>query len=137
MSEQETIPELSPEALQQAMQETQARNAILEGEVARLQQEVQALRQQAREALARYRSLLVAQAPEVPEDLVQGETVEALEESFARARALVERVRRQVETTLQRERIGGGAPPRRGIDLDALPPSEKIRLGLQRLSQPS
>lgn len=130
----EMAQEVPLEALQQALQEAQAQNAVLEGEVARLRQETEALRAQARLALARYRSLLMAQAPEVPEDLVQGETVDAVEESFTRARALVERVRRQVEAALQRERVGGGAPPRRGIDLDALPPSEKIRLGLQRLT---
>ncbi|MCS7207618.1 MAG: hypothetical protein NZ951_06795 [Dehalococcoidia bacterium] len=137
MSEQVQTLEASPEPVQKALGEAQARITHLEGEVARLREENEALRHQVRQALARYRALLVAQAPEVPEDLVQGDTVEAVDESFARARALVERVRRQVEASLQKERVAGGAPPRQGISLDALPPSEKIRLGLQRLLQQS
>ncbi|GBD10712.1 hypothetical protein HRbin23_00357 [bacterium HR23] len=128
MADQEMLQQPSAEALSQALADAQTRIATLE-------EEAETLRQQARLALARYRSLLIAQAPEVPEELVQGETVEAVEESFARARALVERVRRQVEASLQRGRVAGGAPLRRGTDLDTLPPSEKIRLGLQRLAQ--
>jgi len=97
-----------------------------------LERERDALRAELARALERLRRAWLAQHPEVPEDLLEGETVEALEASLRRARALVERVRREVEARLSRERVPPGAPPRQDPDLSVLSPREKIAQGLRR-----
>ena len=81
------------------------------------------------------RKALLAGAPELPAELVQGTTVVELEASFARAKALAERVRQQVESEAAQERVPAGAPPRRGVDPSALSSQQKILLGLRRLQQ--
>lgn len=47
---------------------------------------VDALDGQVRSSAVRYRELLLQHAPELPEELVAGETVEAIDESLSRAR---------------------------------------------------
>ena len=66
------------------------------------------------------RKALLASAPELPAEMVQGSTVAELEASFGHAKALAERVRRQVEAQAAQERVPAGAPPRRGVDPSAL-----------------
>ena len=74
----------------------------------------------------------MAPAPEVPEELVSGETVEEIEAALARARNLVEKVRRQVEAEAASARVPAGAPARTGADLTTLSPAEKIAYALKR-----
>ena len=86
-------------------------------------------------ALESCRKALLASAPELPAELVQGSTVAELEASFGQAKALAERVRRQVETQAAQERVPAGAPPRRGVDPSALSSQQKILLGLRQLQE--
>ena len=86
-------------------------------------------------ALESCRKALLASAPELPSELVQGSTVAELEASFGQAKALAERVRRQVEAQAAQERVPAGAPPRRGVDPSALSSQQKILLGLRQLQQ--
>jgi len=117
--------------------------ARLEEQVARLQEEARerdrgmaSLRQQFSRAIEKYRESLLASAPEVPAELVQGETVEDLETSLVQGRQLVERIRHQLESKAKKERVPAGAPIRKGPDLTSLSPTEKIVYGLssQRVS---
>jgi hypothetical protein len=84
------------------------------------EEEASTLRERLALAAAKYRSLLLASNPEVPEELVGGETVD--------------RVRRRLEAKLEQEPryIGAGAPPRTAPDLSDLSPREKIAYGLAR-----
>ena len=94
------------------------------------------LRQDLALATAKYRALLLQANPEVPEELVAGDTVEAVEASFLAAREVVEKVRSRLEARLAAEpRIGAGAPPRGAADLSALSPREKIAFALGRKQQ--
>jgi len=108
----------------------------LEGALAQLQQqmegEVAALKEQLAGAAAKYRSLILATAPEVPEELVRGETPEEVEASFAAAREMVEKVRRQLEAKAQAQRVPAGAPARTSPDLGTLSPQKKIAYALSR-----
>ena len=121
-------PQDATEPLRAELEE--ARRALEEeqGTVATLQAELAT-------SLTRYREALLAGAPEVPSELVQGDTVTALDETFARAKGLVEQVQRRVESRAARERVPAGAPARGGPDLSSLSPQEKIRLGLQQLME--
>ena len=81
------------------------------------------------------RQALLASAPELPAEMVQGGTVAELEAAFASAKALADRVRQQVESEAAQERVPAGAPPRRGVDASALSSQQKILLGLRRLQE--
>ena len=86
-------------------------------------------------ALESYRTALLAGAPELPAELVQGGTVGELDAAFATAKSMAERVRRQVESEAAQERVPAGSPPRRGVDSSALSSQQKILLGLRRLQE--
>ena len=78
-------------------------------------------------AVAKYREYLLAQHPEIPAELVKGNTIEEISESFLEAQRVVERVHQHLE-----ESIPAGAPARSGIDISALSPRAKIEYGLRR-----
>jgi hypothetical protein len=124
-SPEETLREEDPEvtSLRSALEEKEAHITTLE-------EESGALRKELASALQRYRSSLLVSVPEVPEEMVQGETIQQIEESFAHARGMVERVRNDLEAQASRERVPAGAPVRSAPDLSSLSPREKIAYGL-------
>lgn len=104
----------------------------------RSEAESEALRAQLDEAAAaarvgaeRYREVVLAQEPELPADLVGGDTVAAVEESLVRARRTVAQVRQHLEQQALAQRVPAGAPVRSAPDMSDLSATEKIRLGLQ------
>lgn len=109
--------------LRAALEEREAR-------IASLERDFGALRKEMAVALQRYRASLLASAPEVPEELVQGDTVQQVEEAFARARGMVQRIRSDLEAQASRERVPAGAPVRSAPDMLSLSPREKISYGL-------
>ena len=93
--------------------------APLEGRIAELEQrledaDVRRLEDEARlaaanaslaEAVSRYRAMLMESVPEAPASMVSGETVDEVDRSFAEAKAVVQRVRQQVEDNMAQERM--------------------------------
>jgi hypothetical protein len=69
-------------------------------------------------------------APELPPELVSGESVEEIEASLAQARQIVGRLREHLETQAP-VHVPPGAPPRTAQDFSALSAEEKIALGLR------
>ena len=82
------------------------------------------------EAVSRYRAMLLESTPEAPESMVGGETVDEVDHSFAEAKALVQRVRRDVEEKLAKERLPAGSPTRGPASFSSLSSMEKIRAAL-------
>ena len=118
-----------------ALSTTQEQATAHQEHVAGLEGELSTAREQVREAAARYREALLSASPEVPADMVAGESVEEVEASLAAARQTVAQVRQHLESQAQAGRVPAGAPPRSaggGLDLSALTPEEKIRVGLER-----
>lgn len=124
-AEEEVPPDKSEEVagLRAALEEREARIASLERDFGALREEMAA-------ALQKYRALLLASAPEVPEELVQGNTVQQVEGAFARARDMVQRIRSDLDAQASRERVPAGAPVRSAPDMSSLSPREKIAYGL-------
>lgn len=134
------------ERLKQALAERDSRLAALEAELATLradlkearaahgtaQREANAFKESLSAALLKYRELLLASAPEVPPELVKGDTLEELEQSFNAARQMVERIRSQVEAKAAKERVPAGSPVRTALDLSSLSPKEKILHALRQ-----
>ncbi|MDP3062117.1 MAG: hypothetical protein Q8O40_02710 [Chloroflexota bacterium] len=136
MAENENTVVDAPQAEEQpdapTTQELEAALAEREARIQALEQEVVGLREQLELALERYRDSLLKASPEVPEEMVQGDTVREVEEAHARARAMVERIRSQLEAKQARERVPPGAPLRTAPDLSGLSAREKIAQGLSR-----
>ena len=78
------------------------------------------------EAVDGYRTLVIQSNPEVPEELITGDTIEAINESLEKAKTLVSRVRQGLETEIASAKVPAGAPIRTPPDLSALSPREKI-----------
>ena len=82
------------------------------------------------QAVASYKTLLVATNQEVPAELIIGDTVDALDQSLEKARALVSKVRQGVEAELAKMRVPFSAPLRTEPDLSALSAREKIQYAI-------
>ena len=111
--------------------ERQAAVESLTGEVDSLKQALAQAGDRTREAAGRYRDALLQREPDLPADLVGGDTVEEVDEAVARARQTVAQVRQHIEQQAQSLRVPAGAPVRGEPDTSSLSASEKIRLGLE------
>jgi chromosome segregation ATPase len=98
--------------------------------LAAAQQETQELHARLQAAAGKYREVLLAAAPELPEEMVAGDSIEEVEAAAERARQTVRQVRDRMESQAQVGRVPAGSPPRGAPDFSALSPIEKIRLGL-------
>ena len=99
-----------------AASERDAMSAALEARIADVEE------QAGRDAV-RYRDLLLASEPDLPAELVLGDTVEAIEQSLVQARQTVAQVRQHIEQQAQALRVPAGAPIRSRI----LPPFRRRR----------
>ena len=94
--------------------------------------EISGLKQQVELAVGRYRSALVAGAPDLPEELVQGSTIEELDRSVESARKIVEKVASRIEARAPGGRVPSGAPARRPADVSGLSAREKILYAINK-----
>ena len=79
------------------------------------------------QAVSSYRALVVQANPDVLDELVAGDSVEAVNQSLENAQALISRVRQGLEVEVSRMRVPAGAPQRTLPDLSALSAREKIQ----------
>ncbi len=108
-----------------------------EGEITRLKQSREELEQRVSatgnllaEAVTSYKALVTQANPEVLEELITGDTIEAVNESLGKAKALVSKVRQGVEAEISLSRVPAGAPERTPLDLSVLTPREKIQYAI-------
>ncbi len=108
-----------------------------EGEITGLKQSLAASQEQQKhladslsQAVSSYRALAISAHPQLPEELVTGDTIEVINDSLARAKTLVSKVRQGLEAETLRTRFPSGAPARSSPDLSALSPKEKIQYAI-------
>ena len=94
------------------LEQLQTQPTQLETQRAAYEAQVAALRGNLAQAVGKYRTRLLAESPEVPEELVRGDTPEEVETSFAAARQVVERIKQKLEAQTSAERVPAGAPAR-------------------------
>lgn len=82
------------------------------------------------EAVAGYRAAVAQANPEIVEELITGDSIEAVNQSLEEARKLVSRVKQELETQISLARIPAGAPERAAPDLSGLTPREKIQYAI-------
>jgi chromosome segregation ATPase len=84
------------------------------------------------QAVAKYLSMAEAFNPAVPEGIIAGETIEEIDASVEKGRAIVESVKKAMEAEASRAKVPAGAPARGEISLEGLSPREKIATGIQQ-----
>ena len=82
------------------------------------------------QAVASYRELTAALHPEIPPELIIGDSIEAVDESIKSAQSLVEKVKQGIEAETLKTRVPAGAPQRTPPDLSVLSPREKIEYAI-------
>ena len=116
--------------LEQALASKDGEIAILKQAVADSDQKLVEINNTLAQAVASYKALVVETNPEVPDELITGETIDAINESLGNARALIDRVKQGIEAEVSRTRVPVGAPQRAPLDLSVLSPREKIQYAI-------
>jgi len=81
-------------------------------------------------ALANYKAMVMQANPGVPEELINGDNIESINESLGKAKGIISQVRQGLEAEIQAVKIPTGAPQRVPPDLSALTPREKIQYAI-------
>jgi len=81
-------------------------------------------------AISSYKALVVQSNLDVPEELIAGDSIEAVNNSLTSARELISKVRSGIEAEISSAKVPAGAPQRAPIDLPALSPREKIQYAI-------
>jgi len=109
-----------------------------DGEIAALKKDLDEARQTLDElskaiprAVAAYKEMVIQANPGLPAELITGDTIEAVDESVKKARAIMEKVRQEMEAAAARTRIPTGAPQRAPLDLSGLSAREKIQYAIR------
>ncbi|KPK46145.1 MAG: hypothetical protein AMJ77_06410 [Dehalococcoidia bacterium SM23_28_2] len=131
---EETLAQLREEQsqLSASLSEAQAQLSARDEELAARHEQVEGLQAGLKTAASKYRDALLASRPEVPPDLVSGETVEEVDQQLESALRMVAQLRGHLESQAQAMRVPTGAPVRRAPDISALSPAEKIVHGLSQ-----
>ena len=95
-----------------------------------LQEKLSAVSKSLSQAVASYKARVLQMNPGITEELISGETIEAVETSLEKAIGLINRVKKSVEKEISHTRVPAGAPGRRTADLSALSPREKIQYAI-------
>lgn len=83
-----------------------------------------------KQAVSSYKVLVVQTNPDILEELIIGDSIDAINSSLKSARELVNKVRSGVEAEIALTKVPAGAPQRTPVDLSALSPREKIQYGI-------
>lgn len=86
-------------------------------------------------AIAKYREIAQLFNPTVPEGIIGGDTIEAIDASIDKGKAVVEQVRKAIEAQAEKDnaetKVPAGSPVRSGISTESMTPREKIAAGIQ------
>jgi len=82
------------------------------------------------QAVAAYKELIIQANPGLLAELITGDTIEAVDASLKQARALIEKVRQEMEAEAARTRVPAGSPQRAPLDLSGLSAREKIQYAI-------
>ena len=116
--------------LEQAVASKDSEIATLKQAEAELEGRLTTVSNSLAEAVTSYKTMAIQANPEVIEELVSGDTIESINESLNKAKALVSKVRQGLETEISLAKVPAGAPERTSPDLSALSPREKIQYAI-------
>ena len=83
-------------------------------------------------ALAKYREALTEGHPDIPSQLIQGNSIEELFHSVDTGKEVVNQIRESIKEEAGAVAVPAGAPERGGISLEGLSSREKIAVGISK-----
>jgi uncharacterized coiled-coil protein SlyX len=116
--------------LEQAVADRDGEITILRQSEVESGEELKSLSGTLADATASYRALVIRVNPGAPEELITGDSIEAINQSLESAQDLVSKVKAGLEVEASRTRVPAGAPERTPPDLSALSPREKIQYAI-------
>lgn len=117
-------------ALEATAAETESDAAKLKQSAAEANTQAENLRQEQRQAAEAYRNVICQANTGIPEELISGQNIAEIDESLAKARALVGKVRQGLEAEAVSFRVPTGAPTRTPPDFSGLSSREKIKYAI-------
>jgi len=84
------------------------------------------------QAIAKYLDAVRLANTTIPQDIIAGETIEEIDTSVEKGKAIVESVKKAMEAEASQAKVPAGAPTRGEISLEGLTPREKIAAGIQQ-----
>ncbi|MEE8194442.1 MAG: hypothetical protein V3T73_02945 [Dehalococcoidales bacterium] len=116
--------------LEQAIADRDGEIASLKQSVAESDEHIKRLSDSLSQAVASYKALITSAHPQVSEELIAGDTIEAIDDSLGKAKNLVSKVRQGLEAEVMQARVPAGAPVRTPPDFSALSSREKIQYAI-------
>jgi predicted nucleic acid-binding Zn-ribbon protein len=116
--------------IQQALTAKDGELVVLRQNVAELKTQIGSMSENLGRAVTGYQKLAIKANPEIPSELIIGETVEAIENAVASACKLVGKVKDKLAAAQTQARVPAGAPQRTPPDLSVLSPREKIQYAI-------
>jgi chromosome segregation ATPase len=113
--------------LEQAIADKDGEINALKGKEAELGEKLTTTENFLADAVSSYRGIVIKTNQNVPEELIGGNNIEAVDESLEKAKVLVDKVRQGLENEVSLSRIPSGAPERTSPDLSGFSPREKIQ----------
>lgn len=131
-SEEDKTAEVSSRVteLEQAVSEKNEEIDRLQGISEELEERCRTLEGSFKGAVTGYKTLVIESNPDIIDDLIDGDTIESINESLEKAKILVNRIRQGVDADISKVKVPAGAPERSSPDLSDLSPAEKIRYAI-------
>ena len=115
---------------EQIVAEKESEITALKKSEGELKEKLSAISKSLTEAVVSYKDRVVQMNPGITEELISGDTIEAVDKSLEKAISLIGRVKKSVEKEISHIRVPAGAPGRQTPDLSTLSPREKIQYAI-------
>ena len=116
--------------LEQTVSGKESEIASLKKSVTQSSEDLNQLTEQLSKAVSNYKSIVIEANQEVPPELISGDTIESVNDSLAKAKTLVSKVRQGLEAEIISARVPAGAPVRTPPDFSALSARDKIQYAI-------
>lgn len=116
--------------LNQTISQKDGEIKTLKESATRAEADTRRLNSEMKKAVASYRALVVSTNPQIPEELLGGDSIEAINDSLEKAKKLVNKVAQGLKATAAGSRIPAGAPVRTAPDFSSLSSREKIKYAI-------
>jgi|GEM_PF-3259403 len=117
--------------LEQGLAEKDSEIDSLKQALDEAERKVEELNQAVSRAVAAYKETVVQANPGLLPEMITGDTIDEVDESVKKARAIMEKIRQEMETEASRTRVPSGSPPRSQPDLSGLTAREKIQYAMR------
>jgi hypothetical protein len=94
--------------------------------------ELASVKEACAQAISKYLEAARAINSTIPKDVIAGQTIEEIDASVEKAKAIANAVKANLEAQAKEAKVPAGAPARGEISLEGLSPREKIAAGIQQ-----